>query len=133
MEEISTVKREIKQLRKSMRLLDALASSDVSNTKRLDMLRASPQSEAVQAEIARIKRSLDSIDAKKLSGEIIKLEEKYMKAISALPPLDKTIFLEFCIEGLPYWKIGMNTGYSPDGIKKRLYKRIEKIAREINP
>ena len=67
MEEISTVKREIKQLRKSMRLLDALASSDVSNTKRLDMLRASPQSEAVQAEIARIKRSLDSIDAKKLS------------------------------------------------------------------
>ena len=133
MEEISTVKREIKQLRKSMRLLDALASSDVNNTKRLDMLRASPQSEAVQAEIARIKRSLDSIDAKKLSGEIIKLEEKYMKAISALPPLDKTIFLEFCIEGLPYWKIGMNTGYSPDGIKKRLYKMIEKIAREINP
>ena len=31
MEEISTVKKELKELRKNMRLLDALASSDARN------------------------------------------------------------------------------------------------------
>ena len=81
MEEISTVKKELKELRKNMRLLDALASSDARNAKRLDMLKASPQSEAVQAEIARIRRSLDSVCAKKLSCDIMRLEEKYMRAI----------------------------------------------------
>lgn len=133
MEEISTVKKEIKQLRQNMRLLDALASSDIRKSQKLDMLKASPQSEAVKAEIERIKRSLSSVDARKLSHEIIKLEEKYINAINSLPALDKTIFLEFCIEGLPYWKIGMNTGYSPEGIKKRLYKMIEKIAALVSP
>ena len=133
MEEISKVKKEIKQLRQNMRLLDALASSDIKKSKRLDMLKASPQSEAVKAEIERIKRSLSSVDARKLSHEIMKLEEKYINAISSLPALDKTIFLEFCIEGLPYWKIGMNTGYSEDGIRKRIYKMAEKIAVCVSP
>ena len=95
MEEISTVKKELKELRKNMSLLDALASSDARNAKRLDMLKASPQSEAVQAEIARIRRSLDSVCAKKLSCDIMRLEEKYMRAINSLPSFDKTIFLEF--------------------------------------
>ena len=133
MEEISKVKKEIKQLRQNMRLLDALASSDARNAKRLDTLKASPQSEAVQAEIARIRRSLDSVCAKKLSCDIMRLEEKYMRAINSLPSFDKTIFLEFFIEGLPYWKIGMNTGYSEDGIRKRIYKMAEKIAACVSP
>lgn len=131
MDRISKVKSEIKQLRKNMRLLNALADSDVRMSRRLDMLMASPKSEAVKCEVERIQRSLNSVDARRLSGEILELEGKYMGALGKLSPIDKTIFLEFCIEGMPYWKIGMNTGYSQEGVRKRMYKMLETIAEEV--
>ena len=59
------------------------------------------------------------------------LEEKYMSAVSSLGLRDKAMVLDCYLNGMPYWKIGMEYGFSEEGARKHLDRLIKKIAEKI--
>ncbi len=56
------------------------------------------------------------------------LKEKYYPLIATLDPLDRIIILDGYINKTPYKKLGKEIGYTKEGIQKRTYIIIGKIA-----
>ena len=131
MADILRVKSDLKNLRKAIKIIDAVMEAENKHIKRLELLKFLGQDEFTREEIERTERILQCYDAAKYISEANRLEEKYMGVINALEPIDRTIVLEGYINGNPYWKIGMKIGYSEEGIRKRMAKIIKQIAENI--
>ena len=129
-EALERVKTDLRELKKTVHLIDTLIRTRNEYQYRIKQLEASHRQKA-RAEANALSELVMQID---LEGHINKAKElysKYMKAIDTLSLIDKSIIVEYYINGLPAWKVGYKIGYSEDGIRKRLSKIIIKIANEI--
>lgn len=129
---VERVKKELRALRRINHGIDVYLSLRERHEKRLSFLRTLEQSEEIVGEIAKLEKLVASMDTARYISEATRIEEKYMAAINALEPVDRTIILEGYINGVPYWKIGRDIGYSERGIQKRAAAAIEWIARRID-
>lgn len=129
---VERVKKELRALRRINHGIDVYLSLRERHEKRLAFLRSLEQSEETAGEIAKLEKLVASMDTARYISEATRIEEKYMAAINALEPVDRTIILEGYINGVPYWKIGRDIGYSERGIQKRAAAAIEWIARRID-
>ena len=56
------------------------------------------------------------------------LQEKYEKAIAKLSYEEQVVFVEHIYNQEPYWKIGLQLGYSEEWVRKTYSKIIDKLA-----
>ena len=125
------IKKDLHQLRKLAHSIEAYLEMEKRHRARLELLKTMPKQETDILEIGRIEKILKSINVKEHIEQATKLEEKYMKAIDKLDPLDKTIILEGYINGKAYWKLGKEIGYSTSGIQNRINVIIRQIAKNL--
>lgn len=125
------IKQDLRQLRKLSHSIEAYLEMEKRRKARLELLKTIPRQEVDLLEINKIEKILKSINVKKHIEQASSLEEKYMRAIDKLDPLDKTIILEGYINGKAYWKLGKEIGYSTTGIQNRINVIIRQIAKNL--
>lgn len=130
-DKILTIKQDLRQLRKLTHSIEAYLEMEKRHKARLELLKTVPKQEISILEIDKIEKILKSINVKKHIEQASMLEEKYMKAIDKLDPLDKTIIIEGYINGKAYWKLGKEIGYSTTGIQNRINVIIKQIAKNL--
>lgn len=130
-DKILTIKQDLRQLRKLTHSIEAYLEMEKRHKARLELLKTIPKQEISILEIDKIEKILKSINVKKHIEQASMLEEKYMKAIDKLDPLDKTIIIEGYINGKAYWKLGKEIGYSTTGIQSRINVIIKQIAKNL--
>lgn len=130
-DKILTIKQDLRQLRKLTHSIEAYLEMEKRHKARLGLLKTIPKQEISILEIDKIEKILKSINVKKHIEQASMLEEKYMKAIDKLDPLDKTIIIEGYINGKAYWKLGKEIGYSTTGIQNRINVIIKQIAKNL--
>ena len=131
MNNIEKIKNDLRTMRKNAHLIDGLYNLQKTHEKRLSLLEKMERSAKVQRAILQEKQSLDKIDALGYIQESRDLESKYMRAINSLDPVDKAIIIESFINGVAYWKIGNQLGFTSEGVRKRIQRALAKIARMV--
>ncbi len=131
MAEINKVKNDLRDLKSHAHMIKRLSEAHDMHIKRIQFLQRLGNSDEILENIETEKRLIDKLDAGKYIREAQILEEKYMSAINDLSPLDKTIILDGYVNGNPYWKVGMELGYTEDGVRKRVNKIIEDISKRV--
>lgn len=128
---IEEVKRDLKNLKSYTHSINKLKETQLTYEMRIKMLERMERTEKINNIIEREKNLIATLDVATKINEALLLEEKYMGIIMSLEPLDRSIILDTYINGLPYWKIGMQVGYSEEGIRKKISKIIKNIALSI--
>ena len=126
-ERIERVKKDLRELKKHVHLINTLLRRKAQYLLRIDTLRKSHRIKA-REEIEMIEEVLAQMNIEKYIERATNLEKKYMTKIKKLSITDQAIIIDYYINGLPAWKIGLRLDYSEDGIRKRLQKALEKIA-----
>ena len=124
---IATLKKDLRQLKKSIHIIEALKNAQERYLKRIQSLENLVQTDRIKEQIETTKKIMSLMNLDLYIKEASEIEERYMQYINQLEPIDKAIILDNLVNGLPYWKIGMKLGYSEDGIRKR----VDKIARQL--
>lgn len=52
----------------------------------------------------------------------------FLAALRLLDPSDQSLIRDAFFYGKPYWLISMETGYSPDGVRKRIDRVLKNLA-----
>ena len=125
---INTVKNDLRQLRKTLHIIEALKMSQERYIQRIEALSRLVQTDKIKEQINTTKKVMSLMRLEDYVKDATEIEAKYMASINQLDPLDRVIILDNLVNGLPYWKIGLNLGYSEDGIKKRINKAVRKLA-----
>ena len=128
MKETNEVKKDLRELKKHTHAVKQLESAQRMHFARIKLLEALPKSEKTENLIEKEKLLISSIDYQGVIEKSCTLEEKYMAAINTLPLVDRGMIVDAFINGTPYWKIGLEIGYSEEGVRKRVSKIISKIA-----
>ena len=126
-ERIERVKKDLRELKKHVHLINTLQRRRAQYLLRIEDLKKSHRIKA-REEIIMLEEVLSLMNIEKYIERAADIEKKYMKKIKSLSITDQIIIIDYYINGLPAWKIGMRIDYSEDGIRKRLQKAIEKIA-----
>ncbi len=132
MKGINEVKKDLRELKKHAHAIERLKNVQKTHMARIKMLEKMTPNDKV-SEL--IKKEMEHLNALPICNEIEKarkIEEKYMNAIMELDPVEKSIIVDTYINGVPYWKIGLELGYSEEGIRKRISKAIKSIACQVN-
>lgn len=127
MEKTEQIKKDLRRIRKLSHAIEASTSARERLENRRRFLLGTEQTESTKAEISKIERVISSFNLEEHISEATKLEQKYIMAVSKLPPLDQVIILDAYINGLTYWQIGRKIGYSESGVKKRINKVVESL------
>ena len=125
---IDEVKKDLKNLRLYNRSISKLKELMTTHEMRIKMLEKMGENERIKGIIAKERSLLSSLDFATKIDNALSLEEKYMGFITSLDPLDRDIIIDAYINGLPYWKIGLEIGYSEEGVRKKVSKIIKEIA-----
>ena len=128
MKEINEVKKDLRELKKYTHAIKQLECAQRTHLARIKLLESIGGGEKTNKLIERENALLASLDAKTVIEGACTLEEKYMAKINELPLPDRGIIIDCVINGTPYWKIGLEIGYSDEGVRKRVSKIIAKIA-----
>ena len=131
MKGINEVRKDLRELKKHAHAIEKLQRVYQTHEARIKMLKRLGENDKVKALIEKEESYISSI---KLCEEIDNarlLEEKYMGAIVKLDPIDKSIILDACINGTPYWKVGYELGFSEEGVRKRINKILKAIALNV--
>ena len=128
--QIEQVKTDLRELKKTVHLIDTLVRAKNAYAYRIKSLIEQGSKSGVE-EARKLQEKLDDLKIQEHITRAIELQGKYTEAISALGVVDKTIVLEYYINGTSAWKIGNKLGYSEDGIRKRLAKALAQIAKAI--
>ena len=128
MKEINEVKKDLRELKKYTHAIKQLECAQRTHLARIKLLESIGGGEKTNKLIERENALLASLDAKTVIEGACTLEEKYMAKINELPLPDRGIIIDCVINGTPYWKIGLEIGYSEEGVRKRVSKIIAKIA-----
>lgn len=131
MNNLDKVKNDLRSMRKNAHLINGLYNLQKTYEKRISLLEKLERGERVRQAILREKQSLDEVDVLGYIKESRDLEAKYQRAINSLDPVDKTIIIESFINGVAYWKIGNQLGFTSEGIRKRIQRALTKIARMV--
>ena len=128
MKEINEVKKDLRELKKYTHAIKQLECAQRTHLARIKLLESIGGGEKTNKLIERERALLAALDAKTVIEGACTLEEKYMTKINELPLPDRGIIIDCVINGTPYWKIGLEIGYSDEGVRKRVSKIIAKIA-----
>ena len=123
-EKAKKIKKELRSLRKINKSIEASFRMRSKYEKRLNYLKNNLQAK----EAERVQTLLAGL---KIDEQIIRateMEAKYMTIIDKLEPIDRTIIIDACINGKTYLAIGMDVGYSEEGVRKRIDRICYKIA-----
>lgn len=131
MNNLDKVKNDLRSMRKNAHVINGLYNLQKTYEKRISLLEKLERGERVRQAILREKQSLDEVDVLGYIKESRDLESKYQRAINSLDPVDKTIIIESFINGVAYWKIGNQLGFTSEGIRKRIQRALTKIARMV--
>lgn len=126
---INKIRTELKQLRHLNHSIAAMQGMEQKLKERLVYLKS--KATINEDEIAKVEKTLSTIDLSAQIRRSIELEAKYMRCILNLPPIDQTIILEGVVNGTHYWKVAQKVGYSVEGLKKRIPLAISKIAKML--
>ena len=125
--EIKQVKEDLKELKKTVHLIDTLIRTKNAYAYRIKELNEMGKGEKASELIEMI----EQMQIENHLREAIELQNKYSEAIATLGIVDKTIVLEYYVNGLTAWKIGSKLGYSEEAIRKHLAKALAQIAKAI--
>ncbi|MBO5339226.1 MAG: hypothetical protein J6A96_05955 [Clostridia bacterium] len=125
------VKKDLKSLKNYTLAINKLRETQETHIMRIKMLEKMQKSEKINSIIERERKLLSDLDIATKISEAQEIEEKYMKTILSLSPLDRSIILDAYINGQAYWKIGVAIGYSEEGVRKKISKIIKNIALSI--
>lgn len=125
--EIKQVKEDLKELKKTVHLIDTLIRTKNAYAYRIKELNEMGKGEKA-SELAAM---IEQMQIERCLKGAIELQNKYSEAIATLGVVDKTIVLEYYINGLTAWKIGNKLGYSEEAIRKHLAKALAQIAKAI--
>lgn len=128
---VEEVKKDLKSLKNYTLAINKLRETQETHIMRIKMLEKMQKSEKVNSIIERERKLLSDLDIATKISEAQEIEEKYMKTILSLSPLDRSIILDAYINGQAYWKIGVAIGYSEEGVRKKISKIIKNIALSI--
>lgn len=128
MKEINEVKKDLRELKKYTHAIKQLECAQRTHLARIKLLESIGGGEKTNKLIERERALLAALDVKTVIEGACTLEEKYMAKINELPLPDRGIIIDCVINGTPYWKIGLEIGYSDEGVRKRVSKIIAKIA-----
>lgn len=128
---VEEVKRDLKSLKNYTLAINKLRETQETHIMRIKMLEKMQKSEKINSIIERERKLLSDLDIATKISEAQEIEEKYMKTILSLSPLDRSIILDAYINGQAYWKIGVAIGYSEEGVRKKISKIIKNIALSI--
>ena len=126
-EKIYRVKKDLRALKKSSHALNRLIELHGLCYKKVKVI------EALEGEASALaEREKEIALALGIKAEILKSQEltgKYAAAIGSLDAEDKAMLLDCYINGMPYWKIAMEYGFSEEGARKHIDKIVKKIAK----
>ncbi|MBQ7226540.1 MAG: hypothetical protein IJX02_08095 [Clostridia bacterium] len=128
---INIVKRDLRALKQSSHALKRLIETQGRYFVRINVLEAMPKDEKTEALLENERKIVEALKIKESIERAEELEEKYMSAVSSLGLRDKAMVLDCYLNGMPYWKIGMEYGFSEEGARKHLDRLIKKIAEKI--
>ena len=131
MKEINEVKRELRELKKYTHAIKQIESARKTHLMRIKLLEGMQENDRILALIEKENTLLADQTPINLIESACEIEERYKKAINELPILERGIIVDAFINGTPYWKIGLEIGYSEDGVRKKVSKIISKIAKSI--
>ncbi len=124
--DLKKIKEDLKELKKTVHLIDTLIRTRDEYLYRIQRLSASRTSGA-ESEIAYLNDVIEQMRLDEHMKRAIELQGIYTEAISTLGVTDKTILIEYYINGKPAWKIANMLCYSEDGIRKRLAKALKSL------
>ena len=125
--EIHQVKSDLHNLRKTIHAVAVMAEVRKRQIERLDIILCMPESEDKRQEVENMRFLIELLEVASVS----ELEKKYMAVIAKLEPIDKTIVLDWLVNGKPYWKIGRDVGYSEDRVYRKICQAVKQIAKMI--
>ena len=128
MKGINEVKKDLRELKKYTHAIKQLESAQRTHMARIKLLESVEGGDKIKRLIEREKALILSTKAPEVIEYACALEEKYMAVINSLPLIDRGIIVDCVINGTPYWKIGLQIGYSEEGVRKKISKIIAKIA-----
>lgn len=128
MKGINEVKKDLRELKKYTHAISQLESAQKTHLMRIKLLEGLEKNERVLALIEKEKSLMASLASLASLENACALEEKYLSVINALPLIERGIIVDAFINGMPYWKIGLQIGYSEEGVRKKVSKIIAKIA-----
>ncbi len=131
MKGINEVKKDLRELKKYTHAIKQLEVAEKTHLARIKLLEGLPRSERTEALIEKERALISSLNCQSVIENACTLEEKYISAINALPLIDRGIIVDAFINGTPYWKIGLEVGYSEEGVRKMVSRIIKKIAQSV--
>ena len=129
--EIERVKKDLRELKKTTYTINALTRTKEGFQKRLREINKLLRKKH-QRETQAIYEILEKLDIEGYIERARATINKYTSAFESLSPIDQAIVIDYYINGEPAWKIGMDIGFSEDGIRKRLGKIIKEIAKSVS-
>ena len=128
---VKIVKRDLRALKKSSHAIKRLIELQGIHFKRVKALQSISTVEESDAILEKEKELTLSICLKSEIEKSQKIEEKYLKEINKLDESDKAMVLDCFFNGMPYWKLGMEYGFSPEGARKHMEAIVKKIAQNV--
>ena len=130
---VDEVKKELRELKHIEKCIKVRETIRDIREKRLKWLRSQPKSKEIESEIQEITGILKSLRINDYIKKAIRLEKKYMDAISTLAPDDQIIVLECFVKGeKTYYQIGNDIGYSDEWVKVRVRRIMEELASKVS-
>lgn len=129
---IKTIKNDLRQLKKTIHIIDTMKETQERYLKRIETLSKFPQTAQIKDQIKTTQKVLNLLDIDTYIKEATEIEKKYMAVINRLDPIEKTIIIESFINGKPYWKIGMELSYAEETIRKKVDKILRKMVGMFN-
>lgn len=126
--DLKKIKEDLKELKKTVHLIDTLIRTKDEYLYRISKLSAF----GAYDEIEYLEKAIKDMKIEHHLKRAIELQAVYTEAISSLGVIDKTILLEYYVNGEPAWKIANKLCYSEDGIRKRLGKAIKEICKYMS-
>lgn len=124
---INTIKKDLRQLKKTIHIIDALKGVQERYIKRIESLSRLIQTDRIKEQIKTTKAVLALMNIDQYIEEATSLESKYMYAINQLEPIEKAIILDSFVNGMPYWRVGLKLGYTEESLRKKADKIMRKL------
>ena len=129
---IKTIKSDLRQLKKTIHIIEALKRSQARYTERIDTLSKFVQTPKIKEQIEATKKVMSLMQIEEYIKEANELESKYIPIINNLEPIEKTIIMESFFDGKPYWKVGNMISYCEDTVRKKANKIMRKMVNMMN-
>ncbi len=128
---INTIKKDLRQLKKTIHIIEALKNAQKRYIQRIEALSRLVQTDRIKEQIESTQKVMGLMNIDAYIKEANEIEGKYMYAINQLEPIERAIILDCFVNGLPYWKVGLNLGYTEEGLRKKTDKILRKLVKLI--